>query len=111
MPRVTLTESQRTAARWRDQDAAIAQQIRRIQSAADMTKGALAAYLGLTPPTLAKYMRQPGDMPKRVERKLVLLAERVGMTYDPGLGGRKASAEAANMRLTIDPATGYLRAM
>lgn len=115
MPRTRpLTESQRTAARWHEQDDAFYEQFERIRKMSGMTKGKLAEYLGLSVPTMLKYAQQPDEMPKKIERRLVLLAEKAGLTYDPALGGGKRSAQPgipAGVTLTIDPETGYLKAI
>lgn len=80
-----------------------------------MTKNSMAEYLGLSVPTMTKYIQSPDEMPKKVERKLVLLAERVGIAYDPALGGGKEQApigsKLAGVMLAIDPETGYLKAV
>lgn len=73
----------------------------------------MAQALDISVPTMTKYIQCPDEMPKKVERKLVLLAEKVGIAYDPALGGGKGKGAAPleGIRLTIDPETGYLKAI
>lgn len=115
MPKVRpLTESAKIAARWQEQDGEFYEQFERIRKLAGMTKGGMAQVLGVSVPTMTKYIQCPDEMPKKVERKLVLLAERVGVAYDPALGGGKGKApmaQLAGVMLAIDPETGYLKAV
>lgn len=116
MPRVRpLTESAKIAARWQVQDSEFYDQFERIRKLSGMNKSRMAEYLELSVPTMTKYIQSPDEMPKKVERKLVLLAERVGVAYNPGLGGGKTQApigtQLAGVMLAIDPETGYLRAV
>lgn len=115
MPRVRpLTESAKIAARWQEQDGEFYEQFERIRKLAGMTKSSIAQALDISVPTLTKYIQCPDEMPKKVERKLVLLAERVGVAYDPALGGGKGknlTAQLAGVMLAIDPETGFLKAV
>lgn len=114
MPRVRpLTESAKIAARWHAQDSEFSEQFERIRKLSGMTKNSMAEYLGLSVPTMTKYIQYPDEMPKKVERRMVLLAEKVGIAYDPALGGGKVKGAAPleGIRLTIDPETGYLKAV
>lgn len=114
MPKVRpLTESGRIAARWQAQDQAFSDQFDRICKLSGMTRVQIAAYLEISVPTLIKYMKNPDDMPKRIERRLVLLAEKVGIEYNPGLGGGKTktgSFSLGGMMMIVDPETGYIKA-
>lgn len=114
MPKVKpLTESGKIAERWKTQDNAFSEQFERICKLSGMTRAQMAAYLEISVPTLLKYMRNPDDMTKRAERKLVLLAEKVGVEYNPGLGGGKKKAEPfslGGMMMMVDPETGYIKA-
>lgn len=115
MPRTRpLTQNQKTAARWHAQNDAFYEQFERIRKLSGMTKRSLADYLGLSVPTMIKYAQQPDEMPKKVERRLVLLAEKVGVAYDPALGdgrGKASGTIPGGVMLTIDPETGYLKAI
>ena len=115
MPKVRpLTEAGKIAERWHTQDGEFYEQFERIRKLSGMTKGRMAEHLGLSVPTMIKYAQCPDEMPKKVERRLVLLAERVGVEYNPALGGGKgkpAGAAIAGVRLMIDPETGYLKAV
>lgn len=115
MPKVKpLTESGKIAERWKAQDNAFSEQFERICKLSGMTRVQMAAYLDVSVPTLLKYMEAPDWMPKRVERKLVLLAEKLGMDYNPGLGGgtaKNVSFSMGGMLMMIDPETGYVKAI
>lgn len=115
MPRVRpLTESAKIAARWQEQDGEFYEQLERIRKLSGMTKSTMAKALDISVPTLTKYSQCPDEMPKKVERKLVLLCERVGIAYDPALGGGKGKAmttQLAGVMLAIDPETGFLKAV
>lgn len=115
MPKVIpLTESGKIAARWQEQNSAFSDQFNRICKLSGMTRAQVAAYLEISVPTLVKYTRNPDDMTKRTERKLVLLAEKVGVEYNPGLGGGKKKVEPfslGGMMMMIDPETGFVKAV